>query len=166
MRERRHAEVARKRKASGLDDLPIDVAVAIECQASEAEKVKPADPIPVPDSVDDLIKRLIAIRERLFWLHAVWATTLSRDVALESDKYRKMFQDLGERLKAQDCDAFNRLVTGHEALLFAKPVASKPTVPLVAQRRYELMCELQSMPAPKSIPKPSGYVPDGLQSFL
>jgi hypothetical protein len=31
-------------------------------------------------TVEDLVARLTAVRERLFWLQAVWATTLSDDV--------------------------------------------------------------------------------------
>jgi hypothetical protein len=61
----------------------------------------PAHP-PATDSVEDLVKRLTAIRERLFWLTTVYATTLSHDVAYEADSYRRIFRELGQRLNAVD----------------------------------------------------------------
>jgi len=160
---REHAEL-RRHKETGLDDLPATVAASIELHPPVPQETKPADF--APDSVDDLVKRPDAIKQRLFWLQAVWATTLSPDVALEADRYRQVFQELGERLKAQDRDAFDRLVAGHESLLLAKPVESKGTIPVEVQRRFELFSELGSMSSPKPTPKSSGYVPDGLQSFL
>ena len=161
-RRRQRAEL-KQRKESGLDDLPAMVAASIELHSPVPQEIKPADP--ASDSVDDLVKRLEAIKRRLFWLQAVFANTLSRDTALEADRYRQLFHDVGEQLKAKDRNAFDRLVAGYEALLLAEPVPIKGTIPINVQRRFELLGELQLRPSPKPIPKP-GYVPDGLQSFL
>jgi len=114
---------------------------------------------------DDLIARLTAIRERLFWLAACWATTLSPDIAWEADRYRKLFHDLADELCKLDADAVDALIVGHEALLLAEPT-SKPTIPLAAQRWHELAGEVRSAPAVPPKPKRDDYVPDGLQSFV
>jgi len=114
---------------------------------------------------DDLIARLTALRERLFWLQAVWATTLSHDVAIEADFYRKVFHDLADELRKIDTDAVEALIVGHEALLLAEPT-TKPTIPLAAQRWHELAGEARSAPAVPQKPKRDDYVPDGLQHLV
>jgi len=162
------AELARLRKLaeSGLSDLPVNVAVAIE---ETLEKQAPVpEPVKVVDTAtaEELTARLTAIRERLFWLQAVWATTLSPDVYHEADRYRELFRDLGEQLTAIDPDALDRLVVGHEALLLAEPATPKPQIPLATQQWFEMAGELQGTRTIKEKPKPNGYVSDGLQSFL
>src|SRR5437899_2488862 len=113
----------RKLTESGLSDLPTSIAVAIE------ETLENPKPTPEPAKVVDtataaeLTARLTVIRERLFWLQAVWATTLSPDVYHEADKYRELFRDLGDQLSAIDPAALDRLIVGHEALLLAEPAA-------------------------------------------
>lgn len=153
----------RKRSKSGLDDLPCEVAAAIEAHEAAPKNGKPADTAPELDSTGDLIERLTKIRERLFWLAAVYAVTLSRDVDSELDKYRRIFLELGAGLKTKDPDAFAGLTAGYESLLFAKPIASKPSIPLELQRRCELLSELQTRPKPE--PKPAGFIGDGLGPF-
>jgi hypothetical protein len=155
----------KKQLQSGLDDLPVEVALAIESKPPAPENAKPAETA-TQDSVLDLVERLKSIRERLFWLQAVWATTLSPDVALEADKYRKVFQDLGDQLKAKDRNAFDALIAGHEALLLAEPLPTKGTIPLETQRRFELLGELRARPSPQPVHQPDGYVCDGLQNYL
>jgi len=114
---------------------------------------------------DDLVARLTAIRERLFWLAACWATTLSPDIAWEADRYRKLFHELADELRKLDADAVETLIVGHEALLLAEPT-TKPTIPLAAQRWHELAGEVRSEPAVHQKRKPDGYVPDGLQHLV
>lgn len=71
----RDRELARR---NGLSDLPPLIAVAIE-EALETPAPGTAKSAEVA-TVEDLVARLTAARERLFWLQAVWATTLSDDV--------------------------------------------------------------------------------------
>src|SRR5437667_3385490 len=69
------AERARLRKLteSGLSDLPTNVAVAIE----ELPAPAPApEPVKIEASVEDLVARLELIKDRIFRLHAVFATSL------------------------------------------------------------------------------------------
>jgi hypothetical protein len=146
-------------RRAGCRICPSSIAVAIE----SLETPTPA-PVKVgPATVEELNQRLTAIRERLFWLQAVWATTLSRDVHQEADRYRELFRTLGEQLSAVDPDAFDCLVVGHEALLLAEPASSRPTLPLATQRWFELAGEIQGTRAVSETPRPNGYVADGLQ---
>lgn len=156
----------RRAQQNGLDDLPGEIALVIEENA--ARKAAPvSQPAKADDaSAEDLVARLTAIRERLFWLQAVWATTLSHDVYQEADRYRQLFHDLGEQLKAKAPDELDRLVAGHEALLLAEPISQKPTLSLAMQRWFELAAEVRNMPSLEHPSHPNGYVADGLQSFL
>lgn len=157
---------AQPSQQNGLDDLPVEVAVVIEENAALKTVVVSQRESRGDASVEDLVSRLTAIRERLFWLQAVWATTLSHDVYQEADRYRQLFHDLGEELRAKAPDELDRLVVGHEALLLAEPISQKPTLPLASQRMFELAGELRSTPSAEPRPRPDGYVADGLQSFL
>jgi hypothetical protein len=157
---------ARPSQENGLDDLPIEVAVVIDENTARKTTLVSQPEKQGDASVHDLVSRLTAIRERLFWLQAVWATTLSHDVYQEADRYRQLFHDLGEELRAKAPDELDRLVVGHEALLLAEPISQKPTLPLASQRMFELAGELRSTPSAKPRPRPDGYVADGLQSFL
>ena len=121
---------------------------------------------PDPDSAEGLVIRLTAIRERLFWLAAVYATTLSSDVAIEADAYRKLFRELGERLKTIDAQSYEKLVAGHEALLLSDPGPVKGKIPLQLQERVELIWELQARPKPQPTQTPPNHIPDGLQCLL
>jgi hypothetical protein len=149
--------------ASNPNYMPLEVVVAIEENAiTPSEKHDDA----AQDSADGLITRLTAIRERLFWLQAVWANTLSPDIAREADRYRELFRELAEQLRKLDPGAVDRLIAGHEALLLAEPSSHKPTIPSAAQRWFDLTCELRSERRQAPMPKPVGYVPDGLQSLV
>jgi hypothetical protein len=149
--------------SSNPNNLPLEVAVVIE--ESAATVVKKRDDAP-QGSAPSLIDRLTAIRERLFWVQAVWANTLSPDVAREADRYRELFRELSEQLRKLDPDAVDRLIAGHEALLLAEPTPPKPTIPSDAQRWFDLMCELRGQRRQAPMARPVGYVPDGLQSFV
>lgn len=145
------------------NNLPLEVFVAIEEHVPET----PATPtVPTPDSADNLVQRLTAIRQRLFYLQAVWANTLSHDVALEADRYRLLFRDLAEELRKQDPEAVDRLIAGHEALLLADHSNPKPTLPITAQRWFELSGEVRSERNQPPKPRSANYVPDGLQRFV
>lgn len=132
----------------------------------EADPAPLANTTPDPDSAEGLVTRLTAIRERLFWLAAVYATTLSHDVAMEADNYRRLFRELGGKLKTMDAQAYDELVAGHEVLLLSDPGPVKQTIPAELQERVELMWELKAKPTPIPVLKPAGYVADGLQCFL
>jgi hypothetical protein len=156
-RERRLAE-------SGLDDLPLEIAVAIE-EALEMPAPVAAKVAEVA-TVEDLVARLTLIRDRLFWLQATWATTLSPDVYQEAEMFRSLFQELHGQLKGQDPAAADSLVAGHEALLLSEPAAPRPRLSLATQRWFELAGEVRSTRVVRAAPKPDGYVSDGLQALL
>ena len=148
----------------GLLDLPADVAVAIE------EKLdSQANPAPVqaetPATVEELVERLTAIRERVFHLRALFAVTLSHDAALEADQYLRLFQKLGRELQARDKEKFEAIVSGFEALLMSPPVAVRPTVPLATQRLVELRWEAMTAPIPPP-PRRPDTIGDGMSQFI
>lgn len=148
--------------SSNPNNLPLEVAVVIENAPTVV-----AQPDDTPqDSPESLVARLTEIRDRLFWLQAVWTNTLSPDVAREADRYRELFRELSEQLRKLDPDAVDQLIAGHEALLLAEPSPPKPTIPRDAQRWFELTCELRGQRRQAPMPKPVGYVPDGLQTFV
>jgi hypothetical protein len=105
-----------------------------------------------PDTVPNLVARLTAIRERLFWLTAYFATTLSADIAREADRY-------------QDPDAVQKLVQGHESLLLAE-LSPRPTLPMAAQQWFELAGEVRNERSQPVRPMLPGYLPDGLSRFV
>jgi hypothetical protein len=160
----RERERARRIAESGLQDLPDSIAVGIE-EALETPAPQAAKVADVA-TVEDLIARLTSIRERLFWLQSVWATTLSPDVYQEAERYRSLFQELNGQLKQQDPAEADRLVAGHEALLLSEPAPPRPRLSLATQRWFELAGEVRSTRVVRAAPKPDGYVSDGLQSFL
>jgi len=160
---------SKKNKPSRLNDLPAEIVVAIEQAPKTPASEKPAPEETVaPDSVDGLVERLTAIRERIWRLQAVFATTLSQECALEANSYLQLFQDLAGQLKAKDPSALDTLVRGHESLLQSPSIPVKPTISLELQRWMELRGELQNSGRvdAKTERAPPGYVPDGLQSFL
>lgn len=165
-KRREAARVARERaQQSGLDDLPPEVAAALE----ELPAAQP-EPAPVPVQHDptpeELVGRLEAIKERLFRLHAVFAVSLSQDCAIEANRYLALFQDLAAELKKKDPQALDQIVAGHEAILNSPPIHMKQTIPLETQRWCEIRWEAQQSPirrTPKRLPE---NVPDGLGWML
>lgn len=154
---------------SNPNNLPLDVAVLVEENAASATAtIAPKRREEAPDTAAHLVERLTAIRERLFWLQAVWANTLSPDVAWEADRYRQLFCDLAVQLRKCDPIAVDALIVGHEALLLAEALPSKPKLPTSAQHWFELVNEIlsQHRRSPQPLPKPEGYVADGLQRFV
>jgi len=72
-------------ESSGLEDLPDQIALVLAAPLITAPPTpQPAKRALPPDSVENLVRRMTAIRERIFWLRAVFATTLSQDCAIES----------------------------------------------------------------------------------
>src|ERR1700692_3305317 len=122
---------------SNPNNLPLEVELAME-QNSPPELHEVA-----PDTAANLVERLTAIRERLFWLAACWATTLSPDTAYEADAYRELFRELADQLRKQDSGALDRITAGHESLLFAES-SPKPTLALAVQRWFELVGEIRN----------------------
>src|SRR4051812_19807448 len=149
-------------ESSNPYNLPLDVVLSMEDGSATP---LPAQSEDAPDTVESLVTRLTAIRERLFWLAACWATTLSPDIAREADRYRELFHDLAEQLRKQDPDKVDGLIVGHEALLLCEP-SPKPTLPMAAQQWFELAGEVRSQHHQPLRPKSPGYVPDGLSSFV
>jgi hypothetical protein len=168
--KRRAARIARKvarvseESQNGLDDLPLEVAVAMEENPAQPGKPEPA--AVGDDSVATLVARLEAIRERIWRLQAVFAVSLSQDVALEVDRFLVLFQSLAQQLKTKDASALDNLVRGHEALLLSPPVRTKPTVGLDTQRLCELRWEVNQTPMPRAPKRTAHHVPDGLGWML
>ena len=163
--KRRAARVARESaQQSGLDDLPVEVAVAIEENAAQSSTQ--AEPVRNDDSVENLISRLEAIRERIWRLRAMFAVSLSHDCAVEADRYLQLFQTLAEQLKARDAAAFDDLVRGHESLLLCSPVPVKQTIPLDVQRFCEIRWEAQQSPTRSTPRRPADSIGDGLSWML
>jgi hypothetical protein len=158
-RAARERKRARRLAESGLEDLPDAVAVAVEAalemQAPEEEPPKAADA-----TVEDLVARLAAIKERIFRLHAVYAVSLSLDAAMEANRYLALFQDLAQQLEAKDADSLSTITRGFESLLLSPPFPTRRTIPLDTQKLVELRWEAMQTPALRE-PKPPD-VPDGL----
>jgi hypothetical protein len=165
-KQRGYGVSARKRakqQQSGLDDLPLEIAIAIEesAQPPAPEEVKPADV-----SVEELVARLTAIRERIWRLQAVFAVSLSHDTAVEADRYLHLFQVLAAELKIKDAAALDQLVAGHESLLLSPPAPVRQTIPIETQRLVELRWEASQTPL-RRVPKRSAdCVGDGLDWIL
>lgn len=155
-----------KREATGLDDLPAEIAVAIENQLQHPPASVKCEK--QESTVEDLVARMSAVRERIWKLRAMFAVTLSHDAALEADRYLRLFQQLGRELQAKDKVAFDALVTGHEALLLSPPTTVRQTIPLATQRlvemRWEAMTQRQSRSVPSS--RPADAIHDGMGQFL
>ena len=92
MRERGLGRRRKRRRGDPQAEAAPQAEIAV---AIEEPKPAPASQ-PEPDSAEDLVQRLGAIKQRLFWLATVYATSLSHDVAYEADNYRRVFRELGE----------------------------------------------------------------------
>ncbi|MGD0135264.1 MAG: hypothetical protein ABSE57_24725 [Bryobacteraceae bacterium] len=155
-----------KRDASGLDDLPVEVAVAIENHVQQSPA--PVECEKQDATAEELVARLTAIRERIWKLRAMFAVTLSQDAALEADRYLRLFQQLGQELIAKDKGAFDSLVIGHEALLLSPPTTVRQTIPLATQRLVEMRWEAMTRRSSRSAPstRPADGIHDGMGQFL
>lgn len=182
-KRKREAEEAAKRRAariakrvaraaeesqaeSGLDDLPLEIAVAMEENPAPEPASSAAPALVSDDSVDGLVARLTAIRERIWRLQSVFAVSLSQETAVEANSYLQLFQTLAEQLKQKDPIAFSSLVSGHKSLLLSPPITVRQKIPLETQRLVEMRWQAATQPTPRAPKHPPGYVPDGLQDFV
>jgi hypothetical protein len=164
-RERRkHAKAVAE---SGLDDLPSDVAVAIEeTLAAQESTPRPLPPTPPDATVDELVGRLEKIKDRIFRLQAVFAVSLSLECAVEADRYLAIFQELAAELEKKDASALENVVRGHEAILHASPVHVRQRIPIELQRQCELRWEVNTSPRRSTPKRDSDALPDGLGWML
>jgi hypothetical protein len=115
---------------------------------------------PADVTVEELVAKLEAIKERVFRLHAVFAHSLSFDAAVEANRYLVLFQGLAVELVKKDASALEIIVRGHESLLLSPPVPVRQTIPLELQRSCELRWEVNHSPVRRPPTRPS--VSDGL----
>jgi hypothetical protein len=149
---------AKQQQQSGLDDLPLEVAAAIEQlkPPSKPEEAKSADA-----SVEELVSRLGAIREHIWRLQAVFAVSLSHDSAVKADRYLQLFHALAAELKIKDAAALDQLVAGHESLLLSPTVPVRQTIPIETQRFVELRWEASQAPIRRAPKRSADCVGDG-----
>lgn len=146
--------------------MPPEVATAIKLASSQIPKRANEADKPVDISIEELVKRLTAIRERIWRLQAMFAVTLSHDCAMQANSYLQLFQILAEQLKAKEPDLVADLVRGHESLLLSPPVPVKETIPIDVQRWCELRWEA-SLSRDRSTEKRAAEQPkDGLGWML
>jgi hypothetical protein len=147
-----------------LDDLPVEIAVAIEeLPAAPEPAPKPVKP---DASVDELVARLSAIKERILRLHSVFAVTLSHDCAMEANRFITLFQDLASELNEKEPEALDKITAGHEAMLLSPPIPAKKTIPIATQQWAELVWESQLRPIRRPPKRDVDAVPDGLGWML
>jgi hypothetical protein len=160
------AKVARTESpADGLQDLPLSVAVAIEQNAARSAKPAPVEP-KAEATVDELVTRLLAIRERIWRLQSVFAVSLSQEVAIEANRFLLLFQELAAELKVKAPDALAALTVGHESLLLAPAMLVKPTISLDTQRVCEMRWLAVTQPGPRAPKRPADTIHDGMGAFL
>jgi hypothetical protein len=164
-RRKTKAKPSVKDLGSGIEDLPIEVALVVEEHLARAQAAEPA-PTPPPSTVAELVERLTAIRERIWRLRAVFAVTLSQETAIEANKFLMLFQDLAAELKAKDPEALERLVCGHHSLLMAPALPIKPTVSLATQRLVEMRWEAAQRPTRSAPSTRPDTIHDGMSAFL
>ncbi len=160
--DRAGRERERKAKAiaeSGVQDLPPEVAVGVE------ESLKTSAPEPTPEKPADatgaeLVAKLVAIRERIFRLSAMFAVSLSSDNAMEANRYLALFQTIAQQLEEKDASALANITRGFESLLMSPPFPTRRTIPLDTQKLVELRWDAMQSPRRRE-PKPPA-VSDGL----
>jgi hypothetical protein len=168
--KRRAARIARKvareqPHATGLDDLPLGVAVAIELSPEQPVEPEPAT-IPAEDSVPSLVARLTAIREKIWRLQAMFAVSLSHDCAMDANRYLTLFQDIAQKLRDKDPAALEAITHGHESLLLSPPIAVKQSIPLATQNLVETRWLAMTQPTHRAPKRHVASVPDGLDWML
>ncbi|MGA8500905.1 MAG: hypothetical protein WB683_05110 [Candidatus Sulfotelmatobacter sp.] len=156
-------KVARTAPADdGLSDLPLAIAVAMEESPAQDAKAE-SQPVQSDDSVEGLVSRLSAIRERIWRLQSVFAVSLSQETAIEANGWLRLFQDLAQRLKAKDPASLARLTDGHESLLQAPALPIRPTIPLSIQELVEMRWQASTQKPTYQAPKRStDSIHDGL----
>jgi hypothetical protein len=136
--------------------------------ATEAPET--AQPQAVPDvgedlTVEQLVERLDGIKTRMFWLLAVFATTLSRECLSEMEARRSQFQVLATTLRERDPEKLQQITEGHETFLMTSTAAvRKPCIPFHIQEQEHFRFWLSTLPKPRP-PKSDGFG-DGLGQFI
>jgi hypothetical protein len=166
MRLRRKPTSKVKELASGIHDLPVEVAVVVEENLAQSLAELKAIPSESTATVAELVERLTAIRERIWRLRALFAVTLSHDTAIEANQFVKLFQTLGAELQAKDAGEFAKLTAGHEALLTSPPVTLRPTIPLATQMWCEMKWLAQRQPEEPGRNIGLDTIHDGMGQFL
>ena len=130
-------------------------------QVVESLKSPPYDDL----SVDELVRQLEAIKERIFRLLAVFAVSLSRECSAELESWRSKFICMAETLRKKDPERLNVIVEGHEKLLLTKlKSSSKPTIPIAVQQNEQLRWWIRQLP--KRPPQRKITYSDGLDQFV
>src|SRR5579871_4190378 len=118
----------------GIQELPLETQVSMQILEAQSPATVPEAP-KIPDAtVEEMVERLIAIRERIFRLSALFAVSLSSDCAMEANRYLELFQDLAEQLEAKDANALATVTSGFESMLMSPPFPTRKTIPLDTQR--------------------------------
>ena len=132
-----------------------------------------------PEEIEAKSKLIANIADRIMLLRAVWATTLSREVACETEAWLKKLQDIAAEMPHEMAE---RALGPHVSFLtqpvqtISKPQISErlqerllpPSMP--SGRHSEVLSEFYwsrlSPEQPRQPEHPPGYVPDGLQSWI
>src|SRR5438309_1508471 len=136
--------------------------------ATEAPET--AQPQAVPHASEDLtvkqlVERLESIKTRMFWLLAVFSTTLSRECLAEMEARRSQFQVLAATLQERDPEMLQQITKGHEMFLLTPTAAvRKPCIPVHIQEQEHFRFWLSQLPKPRP-PMSDGYG-DGLGPFI
>jgi hypothetical protein len=118
-----------------------------------------------PQSDQEIIGLLTAIKQRIAALEGVYATTLSGEISNEIDAWRSKFKDLADVLIDRDPESLYEIVRGREDFFLSlEKVTAKPQIPVSVQRMAELAWEVSQQPAPE--PPKSNAIDFGLGTFL
>ena len=83
-----NAKPVEPEEQEGIDDLPDEIAIAIAATPiTQPPSPQPARKAQPSDSVENLVRRMTAIKNRIFWLRSVFATTLSQECAIEANNF-------------------------------------------------------------------------------
>lgn len=139
----------------------------------------PPAPSLSPEELEAKSKLLADITDRVMLLRAVWATTISWEVAREIEAWIRKLQEVAATMPRE---AVEQALGPHVGLL-TQPVQNiaKPQIPQDVQERVlppsapsgkyadtrsELYWWRVAPERPREPQRPPGYVPDGLQSLV
>lgn len=149
-------------------------------EAVAGEKGEPAVLLPLaPEEIERRSQFLSDIADRITLMRAVWATTLSFEVAREIELWRAKLQQVAKTIPRELAE---RALGQHVGYL-TRPVQNivKPSIPERVQERVlppsmpsgkyaDVLSEVywwQRAPErPRETEHPPGYIPDGLQSWV
>jgi hypothetical protein len=119
----------------------------------------------VPRSAEELVEYLLAIKQRLIALWALWCTNLSVDLAAQIENWRERFQELAVKLEAIERERLQPIVARHAWLMEPIRKVNKPTIPTKVQAFEELRWAVGCEPRAPEKPK-HPHIPDGLGIFV